>query len=167
MSAAAADQASVGVVHGIFHPVISVSDMEVAIRFYRDILGLTVTFDDNHDPDAIARLFGYDEPVVRSTVLECEDRSEFELVEFKRPRGRPTTDRGMHDAGIAALALRVSGLDEIVGRVEAGGFRLSSGIVEQILPDGAILRVAVCIGPDNVKTILVQPPSGRKSLAAD
>lgn len=167
MSARSADKASTGVVHGIFHPVISVSDMEVAIRFYRDILRLKVTFDDHHDPDAIARLFGYETPIVRSVVLECEDRSEFELVEFKRPRGRATTDRGMNDAGIAALALRVSGLDEIVGWVEEGGFTLPAGIVDQILPDGAVLRVAVCRGPDDVKTILVQPPSGRKSLAAE
>ena len=71
----------------------------------------------------------------------------------------------MNDAGIAALALRVSGLDEIVEKVTSGGFALSSGIVEQVLPDGAILRVAVCRGPDNVKVILVQPPAGRKSLA--
>ena len=158
---------STGVVHGIFHPVISVSDMATAAVFYRDILRLKVTFDDMHDPDALARLFGYDAPVVHSIVLECEDRSEFELVEFKKPRGRKTTDRDMNDAGIAALALRVSGLREIVGRVEAGGYKVQSGIVEQILPDGAILKVAVCLGPDNTKVILVEPPSGRKSLASE
>ncbi len=153
-----------GTVHGIFHPVISVSDMDVAVRFYRDILRLRQTFDDMHDPVALGRLFGYDAPVVRSVVLECEDRSEFELVECKKPRGRAETDRDMNDAGIAALALRVSGLDAMVGRVEAGGYKLTSGIVEQILPDGAILKVAVVRGPDNTKVILVQPPEGRKSL---
>lgn len=164
MSTAASEPAAARV-HGIFHPVISVSDIDDALRFYRDALRLTVTFDDEHDPDAISRLFGFDRPVVRSVVLECEDRSEFELVQFKNPKGRTTTDREMNDAGIAALALRVSGLDELVARVHAGGFTLSSGIVEQILPDGAILQVAVCRGPDNVKVILVEPPAGRKSLA--
>lgn len=167
MSGNASKSAATGTVRGIFHPVISVSDMDAAARFYRDILRLKVTFDDMHDPAALGRLFSYDAPVVRSMVLECEDRSEFELVEFQSPRGRASTDRDMNDAGIAALALRVSGLDAIVARVEAGGFTLSSGIVEQILPDGAILRVAVCRGPDNVKVILVQPPEGRKSLAAE
>ena len=156
-----------GVVRGIFHPVISVSDMDAAMRFYGDILRLKVTFDDMHDPVAIGRLFSFDAPVVHSIVLECSDRSEFELVEFQKPKGRTTTDRNMNDAGIAALALRVAGLDELVGRVHAGGFTLSSGVVEQTLPDGAILRVAVCCGPDNVKVILVEPPSGRKRLASE
>jgi catechol 2,3-dioxygenase-like lactoylglutathione lyase family enzyme len=164
MNTAASDQGAARV-EGIFHPVISVSAMDDALRFYRDILRLTVTFDDLHDPAAISRLFAFEAPVVRSVVLECADRSEFELVEFRNPKGRRTTDREMNDAGIAALALRVSGLDELVERVHAGGFTLSSGVVEQILPDGAILKVAVCRGPDNVKVILVQPPAGRKSLA--
>ena len=89
MAGSVRDELPSGVVHGIYHPVISVSDMGAAVRFYRDILGLKVTFDDEHDPDAIGRLFGFDAPVVHSIVLECEDRSEFELVEFRRPRGRP------------------------------------------------------------------------------
>jgi catechol 2,3-dioxygenase-like lactoylglutathione lyase family enzyme len=152
-------------VQGIFHPVISVSDMDAATRFYRDTLGLTVTFDDMHDPVAIGRLFNFDAPVVRSVVLECADRSEFELIEYRRPKGRSSTDRKMNDAGISALALRVTELKDLVGRVKAAGFVVTSGIVEQILPDGAILRVAVCQGPDNVTVILVEPPAERKSLA--
>jgi hypothetical protein len=61
----------------------------------------------------------------------------------------------------------VTGLDEVVGRVRSGGFTLTSGVVEQVLPDGAILRVAICRGPDNTKVILVEPPEGRKSLAGE
>ncbi|MBA3516540.1 MAG: VOC family protein [Rhizobiales bacterium] len=155
-----------GTVQGIFHPVISVSDIDASLRFYRDILRLSATFDDFHDSLAIARLFGFAEPRVRSAILECADRSEFELVEFQQPRGRQTTDQGMNDAGIVALALRVRNLVELVGRVEAGGLTISSGIVEQILPDGAVLRVAVCTAPDGVRIILVEPPEGRRSLGA-
>lgn len=157
--------AEAGVVHSIFHPVINVSDMKTALGFYRDILRLKQTFDDMHDPKAIGDLFGFEKPVVRSVVLECADRTEFELTEYQRPKGRPISDREMNDAGIVALALRVSGVEELVGRVEAGGYKLLSGIVRQVLPDGAVLKVAVCIGPDKVKVILVEPPGGRKSLA--
>lgn len=160
-----ATQQPIGVVGGIFHPVISVSDMNAALKFYSGVLHLKITFDDKHDPDAISRLFGFEAPVVRSVVLECADRSEFELVEFQRPKGRPTTDRDMNDAGIAALALRVTNLNDLVDGVQAAGFSLSSAVVEQILPDGAILKVAVCRAPDNVKIILVEPPPNRKSLA--
>ena len=104
--------------------------------------------------------------MVRSVVFECPDRSEFELVEYAQPKGRQTADIEMNDAGLTALALRVEGVIELAGRVEAAGYSLLSGIVEQELPDGAILRVAVCIGPDKVKIILVEPPAGRKSLGS-
>ena len=43
-----------GIVHGVFHPAINVSDIAEAVRYYRDLLGLTVTFDDDHDPAAIS-----------------------------------------------------------------------------------------------------------------
>ena len=151
-------------IDSVFHPVINVSDMDRAIAFFGGVLGLKQTFDDMHDPAAIGALFGFDRPVVRSAVFECGDRSEFELTEYRTPKGRQTNDTQMNDVGIVALALRVNGIETLAARVEAAGYRLLSGIVEQILPDGAILKVAVCIGPDQVKVILVQPPEGRKSL---
>jgi catechol 2,3-dioxygenase-like lactoylglutathione lyase family enzyme len=165
MTWATSGRGRVSSVESVYHPVISVSDMERSLLFYRDMLHLRVTFDDFHDPDALAKLFGFDTPIVRSVILECADRSEFELVEFKKPRGRTTTDRDINDAGIAALALRVTEIEELVARVTASGFTLSSTIVAQVLPDGATLKAAVCRGPDNVKVILVEPPEGRKSLA--
>lgn len=164
MAIKASQNSGSGKIQSIFHPVISVSDMDAAVRFYGGLLGLRQTFDDMHDQAAIATLFGFTAPVVRSVVFECADATEFELVEFREPRGRASTDREMNDAGIAALALRVTGLEQLVAAVEQGGYSILSGIVEQILPDGAVLRVAVCIGPDKVKVILVEPPAGRKSL---
>lgn len=152
---------------GIFHAVITVSEMDRALAFYRDILGLRVTFDDFHDPVAIAQLFGLDEPRVRSVIVECPDHSEVELIEFDRPRGRSRADRTMPDAGLAALNLRVSRIEELADRIRAGGFVMSSEVVEQTLPDGATLKVGVCRGPDDVTVILVEPPAGRRSLGGE
>ena len=154
-------------IHGIFHPVISVSDMDVALAFYRDVLTLRVTFDDFHEPLAISKLFGLSEPRVRSVIVECSDTSEVELVEFQRPRGKSATDRHMPDAGFAALNLRVTGMAGLVDRIVAGGFAMLSEIVEQTLPDGATLKVAVCRGPDGVTIILVEPPAGRRTLGGN
>lgn len=154
-----------GNVLGIFHPVISVSTMREGVVFYRDVLGLRVTFDNYHDAQAIAALFGFPDPIVHSVIFECSDGSEFELVEFERPRGRTSSNRDMSDAGLAALALRVDHVEEIVGRIRGAGYATSSDIVEQTLPDGAVLKVVVCSGPDGVTVILVEPPVGRRSLA--
>jgi catechol 2,3-dioxygenase-like lactoylglutathione lyase family enzyme len=149
---------------GIFHPVVSVADMGRSLPFYVDALGLEVTFDDYHDPEAIAALFGFDSPRVRSVVVRCPDHSEIELVEYEQPRGRPRSERAANDAGILAINLRVTAIDEMVGRIRAGGYEVPSGIVDQTLPDGGIIRVAVTIGPEGETIILVQLPEGRASL---
>ena len=155
-----------GTVQGVFHPAISVSDMGEALRFYRDLLGLEVAFDDFHDPEAISQLFGYLDPRVRSVVVRCPDGSEIELVEFQRPRGRRSVDRDAADAGILSVNLRVSGIEDMMARIRAGGYDLASDLVHQMLPDGGVIKVAVCRAPDGASIILVELPTGRDSLAA-
>jgi hypothetical protein len=70
------------------------------------------------------------------------------------------------DAGILSLNLRVTSIEAIVDRLVAGGYEPSSPIVPQSLPDGGVIKVAVCRAPDSVSIILVELPPGRASLAA-
>ncbi len=154
-----------GGVTSLFHPVIAVSDMREAVRFYRDLLGLRVTFDDYHDPAAISLLFDLEEPVVHAVVVSCPDGSEIELVEFERPR-RAAAVRAPGQPGVMAVNLLVQGLDGIVERLRGAGYEPSSPIVPQTLPDGGGIRVIVCRAPDDVAILLVELPPGRTSLAA-
>jgi catechol 2,3-dioxygenase-like lactoylglutathione lyase family enzyme len=153
-------------VQGIFHPVVSVADMTESVRYYRDALGLTVTFDDYHDPQAISELFGLVDPRVHSVIVGCPDGSEIELVEYEQPRGRPRLERQPQDAGLLAINLRVEAIDELRNRIQAAGFGFGSPIVLQTLPDGGTIKVLVCKAPDGVTVILVELPVGRGSLAA-
>ena len=155
----------IGTIDALFHPVISVSDMAEAVHFYRDLLGMTVTFDDYHDPAAIRSLFGYREPIVHAVVVGCPDGSEIELVEFEQPRGRDDLARDPADAGLMAVNLRVTGIEAIVDRLNAAGYEPSSAIVPQDLPDGGRIKVVVCRAPDRVRILLVELPPGRASLA--
>ena len=43
-------------IKSVFHPVICVSSMEAAIKFYGGILGMRQTFDDMHD----SGIYGWD-----------------------------------------------------------------------------------------------------------
>lgn len=149
----------------IFHPVIAVSEMSEAVRFYRDLLGLRVTFDDYHDPAAISMLFGISDPIVHAVVVSCPDGSEIELVEFEQPR-RPTATRDAGQPGLMAVNLLVHGVDAIVERLRSAGYVPSSPIVPQTLPDGGGIKVVVCRAPDDVAILLVELPPGRTSLAA-
>jgi catechol 2,3-dioxygenase-like lactoylglutathione lyase family enzyme len=153
-------------VRGIFHPVVSVADMAASVHYYRDVLGLTVSFDDYHDPAAISQLFGLPDPRVHSVVVALPDSSEIELVEYEQPRGRSLVERQPQDAGLLAINLRVDEIEALKARIEAAGFGFGSPIVEQTLPDGGVIKVLVCKAPDGVTIILVELPAGRGSLAA-
>lgn len=154
-----------GTVLGVFHTVVSASDMTETVHYYRDLLGLSVTFDDYHDPAAISALFGYPEPVLHSVIVSCPDGSEIELVEFESPRGRALVGREPADAGLLSINLRVTGIAAIAERLRYAGYEPHSDIVPQTLPDGGVIKVAVCRAPDGVTLILVDL-QGRESLAS-
>ncbi len=155
----------VAVAKSLFHPVVAVSRMAEAVAFYRDLLGLRVTFEDDHDPAAIEALFGYPDPIVHAVVVGLPDGSEIELVEFERPRGTPVSRRP-GDPGLMAINLLVEDVAAFVERLTAAGYPPRSEIVVQTLPDGGQIQVVVCRAPDDVTVILVELPPGRSSLAA-
>ena len=152
-------------VKGLFHPVIAVSDMHRAVAYYHGLLGLTVTFDDYHEPAAIQGLFGYLDAKVHAVLVNFPDGSEFELVEFEQPR-LATARREPGPPGLMAVNLQVEGIEELAERLASAGYPPRSGIVPQTLPDGGQIKVCVCSAPDDVALILVELPPGRTSLAA-
>ncbi len=156
----------VGNVEGLFHPVIAASDLPATVAYFRDLLGLRVTFDDAHDPAAIGALFGLEAPAVHAVVVSCPDGSEIELVQLTSER-RSVARRLPFDPGLMAVNLLVRDVDAIVERLTAAGYPPTSPVVPQTLPDGGTIRVVVvCRAPDDVTIILVELPPGRASLAA-
>jgi len=154
-----------GRVEGLFHPVIAASDLGTTVAFFRDLLGLQVTFDEAHDPAAIGALFGLVDPAVHAVVVSCPDGSEIELVQLTSEAREPTR-RAAFDPGLMAVNLLVRDVDAIVERLTAAGYPPRSPVVPQTLPDGGTIRVVVCRAPDDVTIILVELPPGRTSLAA-
>ncbi len=154
-----------GSVQRLFHPVIAASDLSTTVAYFRDLLGLQVTFDDDHDPAAISSLFGLSDPAVHAVVVSCPDGSEIELVQLTS-EARATARRAPFDPGLMAVNLLVTDLDAIVERLTEAGYPPVSPIVPQTLPDGGTIRVVVCRAPDDVTIILVELPPGRTSLAA-
>lgn len=149
----------------MFHPVVAASDLPTTVAFFRDLLGLRVTFDDAHDPAAIEALFGIEAPAVKAVVVSCADGSEIELVQLTS-EPRTVVRRSPFDPGLMAINLLVRDIDAIVDRLKAAGYPPTSPIVPQTLPDGGTIRVVVCGAPDDVAIILVELPPGRTSLAA-
>jgi catechol 2,3-dioxygenase-like lactoylglutathione lyase family enzyme len=155
-------------VESVLHPVIVVSDMETALRFYRDLLGLRVISDDVHDPALMRRLTGYDNADVRAIILECPDRTEVELAEFRRPRGQSKVSRQFEDAGLYSVTFTVRDLEHVIGQLTEAGYHFTSpSVVQHVLRDGAVVGVVYCIGPDGVLITLAELPKGRRSAGVE
>jgi catechol 2,3-dioxygenase-like lactoylglutathione lyase family enzyme len=138
----------------VLHPVITVSNMDVALRFYRDLLGLEVVLDYVHDPKLLEPLVGVSDPDVRAAILKCPDGTEIELAEFRRPPGKPFVEKCFEDAGITFVTLVVDDIEALVSRLQGEGFQTNGPIVEY--PSPTRVRVVYCFGPDGTPLTLVQ-----------
>jgi catechol 2,3-dioxygenase-like lactoylglutathione lyase family enzyme len=138
--------------------------MDAALDFFCRLLGMRVTFDRVHDPSIIGALTGYSDPDVRAAIVEAPDGTEFELAEFRRPRGRSTVEHEWCDVGINFITLRVEQLDDLVARLRDSGVAFTGPPVEERLPDGAVNRVVYCFGPGGITICLAELPRGRRIL---
>lgn len=104
---------SAGVIDGIDHVSVLVSDTGRALEFYRDILGLEVDG-------------GRPELAYQGAFLNLGDGRQIHLIELPNPD--PTEGRPAHGGRDRHTALCVSHLDQLVGALEAAEipFTLSS-----------------------------------------
>jgi catechol 2,3-dioxygenase-like lactoylglutathione lyase family enzyme len=88
------------------HIAISVKDMEKAIAFYRDVVGMEKVFD-REFAEGIARLIGVKGARVRVVHMKLND-SMIELFDYAYPPGRePRPDRQQSDLGLIHIGFIV------------------------------------------------------------
>ncbi len=154
-----------GTITGVFHAVIAVPDLDAALLFYRDLLGLTVTLRWDHDVATLSRLTGYADPVASAATLAAPDGTEIELAEFRRPKGRPRVEKRWEDAGLSFITLTCDDLEVVVARLRSAGTPFVGEIVDYVLEDGAVVRVVYCFAPEGTTITLIELPHGRERLA--
>lgn len=152
-----------GSVTGIFHAVIVVSSMGEGLSFFRDLLGMKVTFDAEHDPQSIETLLQLPGARVRAVVVACPDGSEIELAEYLS-EAPPAAERPFNAPGINLLSVRVKGIEALIEKISQAGYSFTSPLVTQPLPDGRLVKVCVCRGPDGTAITLTELPDSRQSL---
>ena len=88
------------------HVAISVKDMEKAIAFYRDVIGMEKVFDREFS-EGMAKLIGVEGTRVRIVHMRLGD-SVVELFDYKYPPGRePPPDRQQSDYGLIHIGFIV------------------------------------------------------------
>jgi RimJ/RimL family protein N-acetyltransferase len=147
---------------GIDHVGITVSDLGRSLRFYRELLGLTV-LDAVHESDAdLAALVGLEAADVSIADLATGDGRILELVRFHSPAGTALRQSN-RDPGSAHLALAVDDLEATLRRLVAAGVEQLSARPVTLRAPGTSWDGCACVyvrDPDGAFVELVQRPDG-------
>jgi lactoylglutathione lyase len=145
-----------GRISGIYHAGVTVSDMDRALGFYRDGLGLEVEFDVIIDGPYLPVVLDLEFSEIRAVYLRITDGVFIELLEYRGIERMPAAARPC-DYGAGHLCLFVEGIDEIVSRLATMGHRArSDGPVDITRGPNAGARSIYLIDPDGYHVELFQ-----------
>jgi catechol 2,3-dioxygenase-like lactoylglutathione lyase family enzyme len=145
-----------------FSPI--VGDLDKAIAFYRDGIGLDVQGNPaNADENpALRNMFGLPDASLRWTIARpAASRAGVEIVEIRKANGKPA-ERRIQDPGAFTLILMVRDLESILARLKTLGAPIvTTGGSPVEVPIGGKARAIVVRDPDGHFVELVQmPPAG-------
>ena len=152
--------------YGVWHFSFTVSDMEKAIEFYRDVLGWTLVHRQVQHNEYTARLVGYPGADIEVAQLAIPGQHrgisthDMELVYYRYPAG-VTRDIGIKDPGEAHICIAVADADAEYERLVALGVHFFSPPNE--ITAGVNVGGKCCYfkGFDGVHLELLQPPPHR------
>jgi len=141
------------------HIGLTVSDLDRAIVFYRDILGFQISEKVQASGELLEDLSGVPGGVHEVCFVRAPGLI-IELLCYRKPEGRLRSTLRACDAGAVHIALKVKNIEEVAEAIRRGGFETFSSV--KTLPDGPLkgLRVVKARDPDGVVLELVEEPAG-------
>lgn len=133
-----------GMVDAVRHVGIVVEDLERSLRFYRDVLGLTVRSSALESGPFIDHLLSLRGVAVRTCKLGVgEGGAMIELLAFENPPASPRRDISVRTPGPTHVALTVTDVSAISRAIREGGGKLIGDPRQS--PDG---KVVACYAQD-------------------
>jgi catechol 2,3-dioxygenase-like lactoylglutathione lyase family enzyme len=142
----------------IDHVGITVSDLDRALLFYRDLLGLRVLANSTVGEPEVAELLGLDSVQLRIADLDSGDGRIVELLQYLQPKGTPVPYQSA-DPATAHIAFTVDDLAAIRDRLTHAGATFVSRRPITISEPGGSFDGAICLyvrDPDGAILELVQ-----------
>ena len=145
-----------GQVVGFFHAGVTVSDMEDALRFFRDALGLEVVADSMRVGEQVEPIVGVSPDTMRVVFLSVPgSEAKIELFEYAGVEQFSAACRPW-DVGAGHFCLYVDDAAAVLERLVAAGYTSRKPL--RAIPDGphAGARAVYAIGPDGYHVELYQ-----------
>ena len=140
-----------------FHVCVQVDDMERALGFYRDLLGLEVAWSHQFSGEFLDQLARQDGAVVDVVHLAVPGGSRIELARYHDQD--PTPERTLAQTGLNHLCLGVRDMDATYRRLSGAGVPFAAPPVRQSAPGAPVDHwwVAYCYDPWGTPIELFSP----------
>jgi catechol 2,3-dioxygenase-like lactoylglutathione lyase family enzyme len=147
---------------GIDHTAISISNTDASLKFYRDILGLTVTGESLNSGTEQERLDNLLGAKVRITGLRPGPHPPgIEFLEYLTPLGRramPVNTKA-HDLWSWQTRLTVKDVDLAERRISKAGYQLVSSAVSDFSGEKlGFVKGLLVLDPDSHRVLLIEKP---------
>jgi lactoylglutathione lyase len=153
-------------VTGFFHAGVTVRDMDLALRFYRDGLGLAVHFDQTLDADYLREVLALGFSTIRAVYLTIPGAGFVELLEYSGIERYSAASRPS-DFGAGHLCVYVDDVDTMIKRLELhGGRPRSARAVDITSGPNAGARSVYVHDPDGYCVELFQRPRRDELMVA-
>ncbi len=141
------------------HTGFTVSNLNTAAAFFRDVLGFTITAPVQQSGPAVERMTGM--TGAKLTILFAYGGGHVvELMQYFEPPGRTTYELRPCDVGCAHIAFEVDDIDDINRRIQCAGYMPFSA--PQVVPFGPRKggKNLYVRGPDNIIIEFQEAPDG-------
>lgn len=137
----------------IRHTGLVVADLEVALRFWCDLLGFTVARQMDESGPHIDAMMGLKDVRLTTSKLTAPEGGMIELLYFHSHPDCPTWTGTPHSTGFTHIAMTVTDIDKICETLKKEGVIFFAP--PQFSPDGKV-KVTYCKGPEGVLLELVE-----------
>ena len=148
-------------IQGLNHVSVTVADIETALAFWRDALGLELTGRGVAEHDHLDRITGLANARIEWAELAIPGGGVLELFRYLHPPGT-AVHLAPNDPGATHIAFQVTDIDELDARVRRAGFTArSDGPIEIPSGDWRGWRDLYITSPDGVIVELSEAPAQR------
>lgn len=147
---------------GISHAGVTVADLDRALGFYRDVLGLDVLVVADRTDETIGQIVGY--PGAKIKLAYCGvpgDSARIELLQYLQPTGDPNDGETYRPAS-GHVCFWVSDIDAMCQRlISAGHTPRSAAPITILQGPNTGMKALYVRDPDGNSVELHQPPPGK------
>ncbi len=131
-----------------FHTGFIVKDLEAAVAFYSDVLGLNLTMRTERTGDFPTTLLGFPDTHIKGAFFDMGDGHQLELIQYINPEGG-VADFDKNDVRAAHLAFFVEDIDAFYENTRNRGLIYPTPPVPMYDDSGNLVRKAsYCQDPD-------------------